>query len=219
MKQHTTHAARAIAATLIVIAGAAAANAQSGSTSREDQSITVTGCLQPAGSDRTPVGTSGSAAGSSAAATRTDSSRTNDSDGGSFMLVNARVGAAPGGGSAVTTVAPAGSGTTESAVRAGSAPPSPTLSGGTDRNGNASPGGAMYALRGDNPELTRHVGQEVEISGRLAASANSAPSTAGASATSGNSTATGSTPSTSADRVPQLEVRTLRMIASVCAAR
>lgn len=214
MKQCTAHAARAIAATL-VIASAAAVQAQSGSPSREDQSITVTGCLQPAAADRATVGTSGS----SAATPSSDASRTNSADSRSFMLVNARVGAAPGGGSGVTTVAPAGSGTTESAVRAGSMPPSPAISGATDKNGNSTGAGAMYALRGDNPELPRHVGQEVEISGRLIAAANTVPSTAGASAASGNTASTGSTASASADRVPQLEVRTLRMIASVCAAR
>lgn len=202
MKTNTSHVARTIVA-ITVIATGAGLHAQNSTTTKQDESnITVTGCLQPAGSDRTAVGTSG---------TRGSDTRAgaNAGDSKAFMLVNARVGAAPGGGSGVTSVAPAGSGTTESAVRAGSVPPSPAITGATDTNGNATPAGGMYALTGDNPELPRHAGQEVEISGRLIA-ANTAPSSA---------TSAGNTPQATTDRAPQLEVRTIRMIASVCAAR
>jgi hypothetical protein len=129
------------------------------------------------------------------------------------MLVNARVGNAPGGGSGVTTVAPAGSGTNDSAVRAGNTPPSPAIAGAVDKNGNSTRTAGMYMLRGDNPELPRHAGQEVELSGRLIAdsAATGATGAATASAGAGSASATAN--------MPQLEVRTIRMISSVCAAR
>lgn len=203
-----------------VLAATTSLQAQNTSTSRDDQSsITVTGCLQAGGADRAAVGTSGSstAAGGTTAGTTAAGSTTAGSQ--PLMLVNARVGSAPGGGSGVTTVAPAGSGTNESAVRAGSTPPSPAISGGVDKDGNSAPGGGTYVLRGDNPELPRHVGEEVEISGRLIA-ADAATGTAGAASATGTAgAAAGSGASAGSARMQQLEVRTIRMIASVCAAR
>lgn len=215
MKKSTAHVARAIVAITVISTGAGL-HAQSNAGREDESDIIVTGCLQPAGTDRAAVATSGSAAGANAGASSTGGAA---ADSRAFMLVNARVGAAPGGGSGLTTVAPAGSGTTESAARAGSTPPSPAITGATDRNGNSTGSTATYALRGDSPDLPRHAGQEVEISGRLipvtgaTGAAGAQGSTASATSTSGSSTAN------AADRARQLEVRTIRMIASVCAAR
>ncbi len=216
MKTKTTHMACTLLAAAVATSAGLQAQQNSSTPTRDEQSITVTGCLQPAGSERGAVGTSGSTTSTASGAARTGS---NTGDNQSFMLVNARVGSAPGGGSAVTSVAPAGSGTTESAVRAGSTAPSPAITGSTDRNGNTVGSGAMYALRGDNPELPRHAGQEVEISGRLIAS--NSPSTTGSSPSTGStaSNATGTSGSAATAGTPQLEVKTIRMIASVCAAR
>jgi hypothetical protein len=190
MKQMKTTCALVTAVLTMALAGAAGLHAQNTSTSNSEQpsSITVTGCLQPAGVDRA-VGTSGS---TSAA----------DTAKGPFMLVSARVGHAPGGTSGVTSVAPPGSGTTDSAARAGATPPSAAISGSVDKNGEPTTPAAMFALKSDNPELSRHVGQEVELSGRVIAR-EAAASNGTAEAASG---------------MQELDVQTIRMVASVCAA-
>jgi hypothetical protein len=207
--------------TSLVTAGAAL-SAQSANTDRNQQqsTITVTGCLQPSGPDGSAVGTSGSAASRSASGTSSGAAVGN----GPFVLVNARVGNAPGGGSGVSSIAPPGSGTNESAARAGSTPPSPALSGAINKNGEPDKSDeGSYMLRGNNPELPRHVGQEVEISGRPIASS----AAAGGRPASGSGSSATSTPpnagraSASGATVPmhEIEVQTIRMIASVCAAR
>ena len=217
MKKSTTYIAGTLMAATVIVTGASLHAQNSSSKSDDSSNITVTGCLQAAGSDRSAVGTSGSATSGTAAAR----SGSTAGDNQSFMLVNARVGGAPGGGSGVTSVAPPGSGTTESAARAGSTAPSPALSGATDRNGNSTASGAMYVLRSENPELPRHVGQEVEVSGRLitGASTPSASTPSSAAGTPNTASSSSSASNGSADRTPQLDVRTIRMIASVCAAR
>jgi len=195
---------------LVVGMGAPAIEAQSSSTKGEQgSSITVTGCLQ---SEPSAVGTSGSTAAASADRSRSATS-------GPFRLINARVGGAPGGGSGVTSVAPPGSGTTEAAVQAGATASSPVISGAITKNGEPDKSATqVYRLRGSESELPHHVGQEVEISGYLAA-----PTTAGSSSSPGATTTPGarvnSTAGGNAAANQELEVRTIRMIASVCAAR
>jgi hypothetical protein len=206
--------------TSLVTAGAAL-SAQSANTDRNQQqsTITVTGCLQPSGPEGSAVGTSGSRSGggtSSGAA----------ANNGSFVLVNARVGHAPGGGSGVSSIAPPGTGTNESAARAGSSPPSPALTGAINKNGEPDKSDeGSYVLRGNNPELPRHVGQEVEISGRpIASSAATAGRPASGSGSSNSATSTSpnagraSAGGTTAP-MHEIDVQTIRMIASVCAAR
>ncbi len=197
------------AAMVIVVGAGAGLYAQSSDASRNQRTeVTVTGCLQSAGSDRA-VGTAGSASTDPAAAERSK---------GPFTLVNARVGNAPGGGSAVTSVAPPGSGTNESAVRAGDTSPSQALAGAIDKNGEPTRPGAMYAVRGGTPEIPRHVGQEVEISGYLISPGGSAGAGRSSTSTSAPHAATAS--GTAADgSMPEIEVKTLRMIASACASR
>jgi len=201
-------------AMMTMIVAGTGLQAQSGKTN-DKESITVTGCLQP--SDRAAVGTSGSDASRSADSGRTASG---DAAGRSFMLVNARVGNAPGGGSAVTSIAPPGSGTTESAARAGTTQPSAAITGATSKNGEPDESATRtFALTGNYPELPRHAGQEVEISGRLVSS-GAAAGTAGASSASTGSTASNSSANAARPGSAQtLEVQTLRMIASVCAGR
>jgi len=137
------------------------------------------------------------------------------------MLVNAIVGGAPGGGSGVTSVAPPGSGTTESAARAGSSSPSAAIVGAVDKNGNADKSATgVYLIRTENPEVSRHVGQEVELSGRIVPAGTTAGANGAASSSAGTASTVGSTGAGTSTTAPQtLEVRTVRMIASVCAAR
>ena len=201
-------------AILTMIVAGTGLQAQSGRSDDKD-SITVTGCLQS--SDRAAVGTSGTDASRPADTGRAASG---DAAGRSFMLINARIGNAPGGGSGVTSIAPPGSGTTESAARAGTTQPSSAITGAIGKNGEPDESATRtFALTGNYPELPRHAGQEVEISGRLV------PSSASAGSGSTSSTATGSTASTSSANAGRpgstqmLEVQTLRMIASACAAR
>lgn len=188
------------AAVVSLVAAATAVQAQD-KKSDDSSKVTLTGCLQGAGGNAT-VGTSG--------ASRTG---TNDrgaaSDRGPFMLVNAKVGGAPGGGSGVISAAPPGSGATEQSVRAGSGAPSAAIIGATDKNGkpdNSATG--RYMLRSDSPELGRHVGQEVEISGNYVS----------ASATTANANANANANRTGAGASTEVDVKTVRMIASVCVA-
>jgi hypothetical protein len=183
---------------------AAGLYAQSSDSRKEPSSITVTGCLQSAGAATGAVGTSGTTGSASAQASK-----------GPFMLVNARVGNAPGGGSGVTSVAPPGSGTNQSAVRAGSTSPSPALSGAIDKNGEPTKAGEMFALRGDMTELPHHVNQEVEISGRLNPSGTAASGSSSATTSSARS-ASGTAGAAAGSGMQELEVQTLRMIASSC---
>jgi hypothetical protein len=77
----------------------------------------------------------------------------------------------------------------------------------------------MCMLRDGNPELLRHVGQEVEISGRVVPSGTAA----GATASTGSApspTASGHTAGMPASATAQeIEGPIIRMVASVCAAR
>ena len=190
-----------------VVVSGVGIGAQSSSTDKNQPStMTLTGCLQPAGGNGGTVGTSGR----------------NPSSSEDFILANAKVGAAPGGGSAVTSVAPAGSGTNESAARAGSTKPSAALSGGVDKNGDVDKSASgTYALHSKLAEMPRHVGQEVEVSGHLVTSGTSSRSATG---TSTPSTTTSASPNNAGATIgtagmQQFEVQTIRMIASVCAAR
>jgi hypothetical protein len=198
-------------------------HAQSTTSSKDESSVMVTGCLQPGTADRGAVGTSGTSTGTPSA----DAARSSSTAGSGFVLVNAKSGGAPGGGSGVTSVAPPGSGTTPSAARAGSTQPSPGLIGAVDSNGEPNhSASATYRLRGDNPELPRHVGQEVEISGRLipasGAASASGSSASSSSTTTSSATGTAGTSGTSASgaygSAQEIEVQSIRMIASVCAA-
>lgn len=190
-------------------------------TDNDRDRITVSGCLQAMGA--ATIGTSGSGPGATAGtagSTRSANTGTTATTGTAqrFMLVNAFEGSTPGGGSAVTSPTPPGSGTNESAARAGATQPQPT---GLD-NANK-----MYLLRGDLPDLGQHVGEQVQISGRRVASTT--PSTGAAGAGSG---ATGNDrvqPSrndrptmsngASTQGAEEIEVTSLRMIASVCPTR
>src|SRR3954464_10866265 len=203
-----------VASVVLAAAGLQAQNADS--KDAQQSTITVTGCLQP-GADRGAVGTSGSNARAAGQGTAGSASGAT----GPLMLVNAIVGGAPGGGSGVTSVAPPGSGTTESAARAGSSSPSPAIAGAIDKNGNADKSATgVYLIRTDNPEVSRHVGQEVELSGRIVPAGTTAGANGAASSSAGTASTVGSTGAGTSTTAPQtLEVRTVRMIASVCAAR
>jgi hypothetical protein len=200
--------------------GVYAQNTASSGTEQQ-RSITLTGCLRPNGSAPGTVGTAGTASRGSTDASRASS--TNESN-ATFVLANARVGASPGGGSAVSSPTPPGSGTTESAARAGSTAPSPAISGGAPRgtgDSGSAAASSTYILRGTTPDLRLHVGQQVEVSGQVASSSSAATGatsgTANSSSSNGSANASGASGTTSMAGAQEIEVRTVRMIASVCA--
>ena len=218
-------------AIVCVLTAGVGAQAQAGTAGQDNRAtqqdrITVIGCLQPGVSGAGSVGTSGTTSPKSSGAA------------GGFLLTNAFIGGAPGGGSGVNSPTPPGSGSTESAARVGATPPGPTTTPAAagNRGGGTNPG-STYALRGDTTELTRHVGQQVEISGRISsranasggngASASGAPANGASTApvtpsrndrptTSGGSAdATGSATGSSVTQT--IEVTALRMVGTICA--
>ena len=99
--------------------------------------------------------------------------------------------------------------------------PSVVTAGAVDKNGNADKSATgVYLIRTENPEVSRHVGQEVELSGRIVPAGTTAGANGAASSSAGTASTVGSTGAGTSTTAPQtLEVRTVRMIASVCAAR
>lgn len=159
----------------------------------DDKRLTVTGCLQ------------------------TDEASGN----GRFLLVNAREGSSPGGGSAVTSPTPPGSGSTESAARAGATQPPPIEENVANR---------LFVLHGQTQDLALHAGQQVEISGlRMSSSVDSAGATATSGTAGGADNSDRVKPSRNdrptidtgahTQEAQELEVTSVRMVASVCAVR
>ena len=198
----TTVLACALTATLAV-------HAQQGNTSSPsrgtDKEVTVTGCLK--GSD---LSTTQSPAQAAAAAEASGAAQ-------SFVLTNAAVGAQPGGGSGSISSAPVGSGTTDPAARVGAtAPAAPVTADGKTARGT-------YVVRGDAAELSRRVGQQVQISGHLidtkSTTGTPTPGTQRSGSTGRetdrNPGATGTT--TAMSRVQEIQATTVRMIGTICA--
>jgi hypothetical protein len=115
-----------------------------GTTARQDQRVTLTGCLRGGESAAGPAGTSGRTAAPPAGGTRELSDAA-----GQFTLINARpADAAPEGGRA-------------------------TAGSGVGANGAGASGGPLvsgvssYLLSGSTPELQAHVNQQVRITGAM----------------------------------------------------
>jgi hypothetical protein len=160
------------------------------------RSVEMIGCLQGS-TGRDP------AAGQTATATSRSGNAGAASGGqaagsGSFVLTNARVARIGPGDPASAT------------ATAGSDPQSPAGNAGQGRAGSGSTGTSesSYLLEGPGSELTRYVGQQVEVTGTLAAAAPSASGTGMRSDRPGGK-----------NQSPRILVASVRMIASTCAAR
>ncbi len=192
---------------LVLVAGMSAQQATTSSASQPG-TMTMTGCLQQ---------------GSAVGASGRNSTGTPASGSGSFMLIDARMGALSGGSA---TGGATGTTSARAAVMSGSS----------------------YLLEGQTSDLRTHVGQHVEITGRLASGTTTPSSPTGAAAgvgttgttgtvgvpggtggttsgttsrtpgAPGTSSAAGATGRTSAGmNPPRIEVESVRMIASTCA--
>lgn len=147
------------------VALAAGVNAQpQNAAGGQPGTITITGCLQQGGA----VGTSGS--------NSTGTPSAPASAGGQFVLTNARMGM-PAATPPATTAAPTGTAAGGAAAPEAAAP---GADGGGKASGGAASGpaalsGSSYLLDGQHGELRTHVGQQVEITGRLASGGGSGP--------------------------------------------
>lgn len=217
----------------LAMSGAAYAQSSSGASGTKSQSgantITVTGCLQPAESMGGTTGTSGSGT-SGTSGTSSSSARSGGSD--KFMLSNASMSSATGSRTPGATSGATSGGSTAGTSTGSSAGTSGTSSG---TSGSAMPGmnssaGASYMLEGQASELRGHVNHQVQITGRLDASSSSPHSGAGSTGsaaggtstggtTSGTSGAAGTSKSNMADAHQTLHVESVRMIASSCSGK
>ena len=172
-----------VAFVVVAFTGATLAAQTSGTPSSQSSSgtITLTGCLQKGSASGGTTGTSGTGSTSSTSGTSSSSS----SSGGQFVLTNAQMGS---GSSSRSTSGTTGAGSPSSSASSGS----------------------RYILDGQESELTKHVGEKVEITGTLASGSSSSSGTS-SSATSGTSTS--SMPSSSGQHV---KVQSVTTVASSC---
>jgi hypothetical protein len=184
--------AASFAGAVALSATLAAQSGQPGSSSsqypsQDDKTVTVTGCVQQADSMGMPsagsTGTSGSTGMSSKAGDK------------QFVLTNAKVSSERSGMG--STSGTSGSGTTGS---------------GTSSSGSSELTGTTYKLDGKETELSEHVGQRVEIKGKLKSKDEMGSTGAG---TSG---ATGSTGSQHSMANMTLKVDSVRRIEGTCPA-
>ena len=113
-----------------------------------------------------------------------------------FVLANAKIATGAGGAPAAT---------------AGAEPPA-------SRPGTASSmpaAGSSYVLEGDSVELGKHLGHQVEVTGRIDSSA-SAGSSAGTTGSTSPAPATGSSTASKSSSAEKLLVQSVRMIAASC---
>ena len=136
----------------VVLTTATLAAQTSGSSSSQSQSgaITLTGCLQKG----SPSGTTGTSGAGSTSGTATSSPSSSARE--QFILTNAQMGSSSGSSTSGT------SGTSTSGTS------------GTASSSAAS--GSRYILDGQESELTKLVGEKVEIKGTLASSSGSGAS-------------------------------------------
>lgn len=165
--------------------------------------MTWTGCLQRA--DQVATGTSGSAG---AASSSPSASR-------GFLLTNARMGS---GSRSSTAPGAATSGATSSTpgAAAGGGATSSTPSGAA----SASSSGSSYRLDGEDAELAKHVGHQVEITGKIspASGSSSTPSTP-STPPSSSTPSTSSSSASSSSGGGQVQVQSVKMIAATCPAQ
>ena len=175
----------------VVLTSATLAAQTSGSPSSQSQSgtVTLTGCLQK-GSQSGTAGTSGTGS-TSGSATSSPSSSSSGRE--QFVLTNAQMGSS-------SRSSASGSSTTG------------TSTSGTSGSSSAS-SGSRYILDGRESELTKHVGEKVEITGMLASSGGAS---GGASSSGTSGTATGGTSSTSSASGQRVRVQSVKTVASTC---
>ena len=128
---------------------------------------------------------SGGTTGTSGTGATSGTGSSSSSSGGQFVLTNAQMGS---GSSSRSTSGTSGAGSPSSSASSGS----------------------RYILDGQESELTKHVGEKVEITGTLASGSSSSSGTS-SSATSGTSTS--SMPSSSGQHV---KVQSVTTVASSC---
>jgi hypothetical protein len=159
--------------------------------------VTLTGCLQKGSGSSSATGTSGTGT-TSTPPSSTPSSSSSSSSSGQFILTNAQMGS--GSSSRSSTSGTSGTSTSERS----------TTGGGTSSS-SASSSGSRYILDGQESELSKHVGEKVEITGSLASS--SSGSSSGTSGTSGTSSTTGGASSSMGQHV---RVQSVKTISSSC---
>jgi hypothetical protein len=181
-----------VAFVAVAFTGATLAAQTSGTPSSQSSSgtITLTGCLQKGSASGGTTGTSGTGSTSSTSGTSSSSS----SSGGQFVLTNAQMGSG-------------------SSSRSSSSGTSGTAGAGSSSSSASS--GSRYILEGQESELTKHVGEKVEITGTLASgSSSSSPSATSSAGTSGTSASgSASMPSSSGQKV---KVQSVTTVASSC---
>jgi hypothetical protein len=184
----------------VVLTSATLAAQTSGSPSSQSQSgtVTLTGCLQK-GSQSGTAGTSGTGS-TSGSATSSPSSSSSGRE--QFILTNAQMGSSSRSSASGTSGSATGSST------AG------TSTSGTSGSASSASSGSRYILDGQESELTKHVGEKVEITGTLASAGGAASGGASSSGTSG--TATGGTSSTSSASGQRVRVQSVKTVASTC---
>jgi hypothetical protein len=109
-----------------------------------------------------------------------------------FVLANAKIGAVASGASAAGT-----SGSTTASAGSGSS----------------------YALEGDATELQKHVGHEIEVTGRIESPSASAPSGTGTTGSAPPAPAIGSSPASKAGSMQKVQVQSVKMISVSCGAK
>jgi hypothetical protein len=172
-----------VAFVAVAFTGATLAAQTSGTPSSQSSSgtITLTGCLQKGSASGGTTGTSGT--GSTASTSGTSSSSSSSS--GQFVLTNAQM---------------------------GSGSSSRSSSSGTSTSGTSgAASGSRYILEGQESELTKHVGEKVEITGTLASGSSSSSSPS--AGTSSTGTSSSSMPSSSGQKV---QVKSVTTVASSC---
>jgi hypothetical protein len=170
-----------VAFVVVAFTGATLAAQTSGTPSSQSSSgtITLTGCLQKGSASGGTTGTSGTGSTSSTSGTSSSSS----SSGGQFVLTNAQMGS--GSSSRSSTSGTTGAGSPSSSASSGS----------------------RYILDGQESELTKHVGEKVEITGTLASGSSSSPS---------SSTSTSSSSSMPSSSGQHVKVQSVTTVASSC---
>jgi hypothetical protein len=164
-------------------------------TDRTGQSVTLTGCVQPA--DRTSAATAGTSGG--------DTTSRQSSQRGPFILTNASVTSSGSAGTSGTGTATGGTGTTGTGASAST--------------GSATRGAGQTTYRiagGDDQNLHQYVNSRVEITGTL----EDAASRGTATGTSGTGTGAGGTGTAAASgtaTIPAVRVTSVRRISESCA--
>jgi hypothetical protein len=191
-------AALALACTA-ALAAQTSTSSPASSTQSGQNTVTISGCLQPSGSmgGSTATGTAG---------TTTAGTSSTAGAGDRFMLTNAKMGSDTSSRTGTSGTTTAGTAT------AGTATAGTTTAGATA--GTARSAGSSYMLDGNASELRRHVNHQVEITGRLSSMSGNTGSRATETTTAG--TTAGATAGGAANAAQTLRVESVKMISANC---